>query len=81
MSKVYCEECYYYDWESYFGSDCSHPDNKRVHIKDTYLEKQYGYLWYCFQKNKHNDCALYLDEKAERDRKCIFKRIGRKIRG
>jgi len=81
MAKVYCEECYYYDNEPGAGTDCFHPDNKLRHIKDTYSRKQYRWDWICYIKNRNNDCELYLDAKAERDRKSIFKWVGRKIRG
>ena len=79
--KVYCGECYYYDNEPGYGTDCMHPTNKRRHIKDTYREKQYGYMWSCYTKNMSDDCELYLSDKAESDRKCIFRWMGRKIRG
>lgn len=81
MSRAYCEDCYHYDYESYFGTDCLHPDNRQVALKGNWRKREYGHMWYCYKKNENNNCELYLDKREERDRKSIFKRIGRKIRG
>ena len=79
--RVYCEDCYYYDYECYFGTDCTHSNNKKILLVGSWLKREDRYMWQCWKKNKNNDCELYLSKKAKCDRKCIFKWIGRKLRG
>lgn len=67
IKKIYCEKCAWYWLEQSVSYNlnsmaitreivaCKHPDNH--YINDNIV----AFNWWPFEKNKNNDCSLYLD--------------------